>query len=197
MKNLVLHNRSIVRTAIALRGKAMLAFRIPRGLGQSWWRVAGLAITVALSAAATDGKVQLEFSTVATGGKYSPKHVLAAWVTDAHTNFVKTIGRQAGKRQKYLTTWLKARGDDHEVDGITGATLKSHEATKVTWDGRDAKNQPLPDGTYWLFVEFTDAHRQGPIAAFPVIKGTQSQSRTFPDQEYFKKLKLTYVPTGQ
>jgi hypothetical protein len=157
----------------------------------------GFSIAPALSAAGAEGSAKLEFTTISAQGRYSPKSVLAAWVTDSKTNFVKTISKYGSRRQRYLLTWTEARGTETTVDGVTGATRNAHEALTVTWDGCDAKKKPLPDGTYLLFVEFTDLHAQGPKMVVPVAKGTEPQTKTFPDQTNFKKIKLTYTPPGK
>jgi hypothetical protein len=188
-------NINILRHLSRLAHESSSTF-FPRGRRWQWLAI-GVLSAAALSAAATEGRVTLEFSTVAARGKYSPKHVLAVWVTDANTNFVKTVCRYASKRQKYLSTWQGARGSDSAVDGVSGATRNRHEALAVTWDGCAPDKKPLPDGNYLLFVEFTDAHQQGPKATFPIAKGAKAVSQSFPDQEYFKTIKLTYSPVGQ
>lgn len=157
--------------------------------------LAALAASVAVFAAeATEGSAKLEFSTVSPGGKYGPKHVLAVWVTDARTNLVKTICRYGNKRQKHLVAWNETRGGDNAVDGVTGATRSSHDELSVTWNGRDAANKPLPDGTYLFFVEFTESNRQGPALVLPIAKGPKPESKTFPDQPGFKKIRATFAP---
>jgi hypothetical protein len=45
--------------------------------------------------AQTDGSATFQVTTVTAGGNYSPRNVMAIWVTDANTNFVKTLKRQA------------------------------------------------------------------------------------------------------
>jgi hypothetical protein len=166
------------------------------------WPVSWLVLLVCIwavvsSAASTDGTVSLEFSTRSTGGKYSPRHVLAVWVTDANTNFVKTLCRYGTKRQRYLKAWRQARPEDTSLDGITGATRKEHSPLAVTWDCRDGDKKPLPDGIYLLFVEIADAHDKSPDAMFPVDKGPKAQERTFPDEQYFTKVKVTYKPDSK
>jgi len=77
-----------------------------------------------------------------------------------------------------------------------GATLAVHETVAVTWDGRDAERKSLPDGDYFLFVEFTGQHRQGPMAIVPVRKGPESQAKSLPEQPHYKNIKVTYTPGG-
>jgi|WetSurMetagenome_2_1015567.scaffolds.fasta_scaffold337380_1 hypothetical protein len=149
------------------------------------------------SGADTDGTVGLEVSTSSTGGKFSPRHVLAVWVTDANTNFVKTLCRYGTKRQKYLKAWRQARADSATVDGVTGATRKEHTPLNVTWDCRDAEHKPLADGTYLLFVEFADSHDASPKAVFPVVKGPKPHERTFPDEKFFTRIRVIYKPESK
>jgi hypothetical protein len=143
---------------------------------------------------ATDGAVTLEFSTIAMQAKHSPKHVLAVWVADARTNYVKTIARHASKRAKYLAEWNKARGQDAKVDGTTGATLPQHGQRTVSWNCRDGGNRPVADGEYLLLVEFTSHNKSGPCAVFPFTKGLAPQSKAFEAQKNFSKARLTYTP---
>jgi hypothetical protein len=157
----------------------------------------GAILAGAFSVAAADPAAKLEFTTISPNGRYSPNHVLAAWVTDAKTNFVKSISKYGNRRQRYLATWGQVRGAEAAVDGITGATLKTHEPLTVTWDGCDARKKPLPDGNYLLFVEFTDAHVQGPTLVVPVVKGPGAQTKTLPDQGKFKNIKLTCPPADK
>ncbi|MEI7732049.1 MAG: DUF2271 domain-containing protein [Verrucomicrobiota bacterium] len=145
-------------------------------------------------ATATEGTATLEFTTVNPHGKYSPKNVLAVWVTDANTNFVKTITRFGGKRQKYLGAWNQARAGLAAVDGSTGATLSSHGTRTATWDGCDGKQQSMPDGKYRFVVEFTDHNGGGPLAVFPFEKGMATPKQVFPDQKNFTKIQVTFVP---
>lgn len=146
-------------------------------------------------AASTDGVVTLEFTTTEAPGKYSPKHVLAVWVADARTNLLQTLEVRGGKRQKYLPTWLAARGENTTVDGVTGATLGQHQAHRVTWNCRDHKGALMPDGSYLLFVELTSKNGAGPVAVFPFAKGPQTQSLRYPKQTACGEASLAFKPT--
>lgn len=148
----------------------------------------------AFGATATEATATLEFTTLNPQGKFNPKNVLAVWVTDANTNFVKTVSRFAGKRQKYLSAWNQARNGNAAVDGSTGATLSSHAARTATWDGRDARQQTAPDGRYLFFVEFTDHNGAGPLAVFPFEKGPAIYNKALADQKHFTKIQVACAP---
>jgi hypothetical protein len=151
----------------------------------------GCLLAVPGARAAASHPVTLEFSTVPTGGKYSPRHVLAVWVTDANTNFVKTLCRYGVKRQKYLAAWRQAHGGQTAVDGTTGATRKTHTPIVVTWDGCNADGQPLPDGRYYFFVEFADSHQEAPLAVLPIHKGPTALALALPDEKHFTGIRIT------
>ena len=144
--------------------------------------------------AATEGTARLEVATVTEGRKHSPNHVLAIWVTDAKTNFVTTVMQQGYKRAKYLLTWNAARRGNPGVDGETGATLTSHGTVTATWNGRNRKDQLVPDGTYLFFVEFTEGNSQGPLAVFPFAKGASAQSKKLENQANFKAITVSFTP---
>jgi hypothetical protein len=145
-------------------------------------------------AAATEGTAQLEFTTETIRGKYGPKHVLAVWVTDAQTNYVKTVARFGGKRLDKLAAWNSARKGDRAVDGVTGATRSSHQALTVMWNGKDANNKTLPDGTYLFVVEFTENKGRGPLAVIPFAKGPAALSKEIKDLKNFSNVKVSFAP---
>ena len=62
----------------------------------------GLPLT---TRAQTDGAATFQVTTVTAGGNYAPRNVMAIWVTDANTNFVKTLKRQAVSQIRWLTRW--------------------------------------------------------------------------------------------
>ena len=92
------------------------------------------ALPTGTAAPATAGQATFRVSTKTYGGHYSPRHVLAIWVADQQTNFVKTLKRQAQEQQAELDRWNTARKGWTRVDGVSGATLSTHTAHTVTWD---------------------------------------------------------------
>jgi hypothetical protein len=128
-------------------------------------------------------------------GGYSAR-VDAFWVTDAAGNFVQNIRKDAGTRQGYLYQWAAARKTT-AIDGYSGATISSWTPVTVTWDGRDTNNVVVPDGSYKLYVEFTDRNGQGPYTTngLTFYKGLTNVSVSYPNQTYLTSMSLNYVPT--
>lgn len=162
------------------------------------WLTVGLGAGFASGAGAnTEGEVTLEFTTAGAGGKYAPKHVLAVWITDARTNFVATVMRQASKHQKYLTAWNAAGGANSRVDGITGATLPRHGTRKAVWNCRDSAGRVVGDGAYLFFIEFTEGNKPGPVAVVPFTIGAAGKEQPITaDHKNYSGLKVTFTPRG-
>lgn len=157
---------------------------------------AAAAAWAPVSATAAPASATLEVSTVGTGGRYAPKHVLAAWITDQQNKLVKTVSVNAGKRKKYLENWISVAGKG-ATDGIVGATLKEHAARTFTWDGTGQDGQPVPPGVYHWHIELTDRNKTSTVTpadhlAFTV--GPEASTRSPADLENFKQLKVTFSP---
>lgn len=140
----------------------------------------------------TDGKMTFTVKTVTANGDFSPKHVLAIWVED-ETGFVLTQKLAGDKRKEYLYTWKGVSGEN-VVDAITGETLESHGRHTVYWNCTDVNGDIVPDGTYTVIVEFTEAHKQGPSTKVSFSKGADSVSLTLADETNFVDIALSFEP---
>lgn len=140
----------------------------------------------------TEGVMSFSVRTETTGKNFSPKHVLAIWVEDAD-GFIKTGKLNADRRKQYLYTW-NSNSSGNSTDAISGATLSSHQTHTVSWDCNDLDGNLVPDGTYTVYVEFTEEHAQGPILTVPFEKGTDVVSLTPADETNYKDIALSYDP---
>ncbi len=134
--------------------------------------------------------VNIEFTTQTDNGQYSPRHVLAVWITNQNSDFVKTITKQAAERAYYLFKW-KLSSLGNTTDAITGATLTSHQAHQYTWDCKDKNGTLVADGNYSVNIEFTDKDSQGPITTINFIKG-DTNAVTPADEAYYKNMLVKY-----
>ena len=149
-------------------------------------------VTAAL--AQTDGQMNFQVTTVTDGGTYAPRNVFAIWVTDAQTNFVKTLLVRAVTQKRWLIKWNLDSGGN-SVDGITGATRPTHGATNVSWNCRDTSGVVVPDGLYRVFVEFTERNGQGPYTtAVSFVKGTSAINLSPANLPRFTGMNLTFTP---
>jgi hypothetical protein len=176
-----------------MKSKIMIAF-------------AGLFLFVAV---ASGQKVTFQVTTVSYGGTYAPKHCFAMWVTNASGTYVQTINRQSYTYTKYLTNWVSktgwtSSGKAHATDGITGASLNSHNyaytsTAKTTsripfiWDCKDYNGNVVADGTYYINIEFTEKNTTGVTAKYTFVKGSTNQTVSYTNvSSYYTNATLTY-----
>ncbi|MHC1776324.1 MAG: DUF2271 domain-containing protein [Lentimicrobium sp.] len=148
--------------------------------------------------ASTDGTVTFTVLTVTNGATYSPKNVLAIWVKDAQGNFVISRKVMAASRKAHLVKWVASSGNN-SVNATTGATLPNHQTHSISWDCRDVNGNLVPDGTYEIWVEFTERNSNnggavGPSTKISFTKGLDVISLSPPDETYFKNMVLNYSP---
>ncbi len=148
--------------------------------------------TQLISQTPTEGEMTFTVRTVTVNGNFSPKHVLAIWVEDSD-GFVLSRKLRAVSRKQYLYTWNTQSGGN-VVDAVTGETLLSHQTHTVTWDCKDVNGNLVPDGEYTVYVEFTEAHEQGPLRGIVFTKGSEPLSMTPVDDANFKDLTLSFEP---
>lgn len=138
-------------------------------------------------------KLTVDFTTVTFKGQYAPKNVGAVWITNEQDVFVKTLERWAVKRSKYLVKW-KATSGANVVDAVTGATRSQHGPHSLSWDGTDVNGNLVPDGTYRVYIEFTEKNGAGPWTAIDVVKGTSPADITPANLAAFTAQHVTYTP---
>lgn len=138
-------------------------------------------------------RLTVDFTTVTFKGQYAPKNVGAVWITNDQDVFVKTLERWAVKRSKYLVKW-KAVSGGNTVDAVTGATRSSHGPHSLTWDGTDVSGNLVPDGTYRVYMEFTEKNGAGPWTSIEVVKGASPADITPADIAAFTGQHVTYTP---
>lgn len=113
--------------------------------------------------AQTKGTLALKFTTKTYGGQYANKHILAAWITNSATNnsttYIKTMNAYYQDTQyvSYLVRWKAATNSTYnKTDATTGATLTSHGQLSGQWNSLNTLSAAVPDGTYYIWVEFSE-----------------------------------------
>jgi hypothetical protein len=162
---------------------------------------AGSGAQTATSSSASTGtgqptgmpKLTVDFTTVTFKGQYAPKNVGAVWITNDQDVFVKTLERWAVKRSKYLVKW-KAASNANVVDAVTGATRSQHGPHSLSWDGTDVSGDLVPDGTYRVYMEFTEKNGAGPWTSIDVVKGASPADITPANLAAFTGQHVTYTP---
>ncbi|HRY99591.1 MAG TPA: DUF2271 domain-containing protein [Bacteroidales bacterium] len=148
--------------------------------------------------AQTQGTLSVSTSTSSAGGNYSPKNIVAIWVTDSAGSFVKTLLAYAASRRTHLNTWeaaTTAAGSAYNVtDAISGATRTSHGTRICSWNGRNYNQVDMPDGTYRLWFELTDKNATGNFSHFDFVKGPLPQNQTPANVPSFSGISIAWQP---
>ncbi|MDQ1296329.1 MAG: hypothetical protein QG611_307 [Bacteroidota bacterium] len=126
--------------------------------------------------AQTAGTLSFSVTTTSTGG-YSPAHVMAIWIENSTTSFIKTKIRYSNSENlDHLQTWVNKSGQN-VVDATTGATRTAHGTITFLWNGTSVSGTLVPDGDYsvWLEMAWASSLTTGKtVNSFPFTKGTST-----------------------
>jgi hypothetical protein len=90
----------------------------------------------------------------------------AIWIADASGQFIKSLEVWGNRLLEHVTAWNDATASagaaENKVDAITSATLTAHRTHDVSWNCLDFDGQPVPDGSYRVYFEVTEANGSGP-----------------------------------
>lgn len=157
----------------------------------------GILIIILLSSigrSQTLGTLDFSFTTTSVGG-YSPRHCVAAWVTDESNSFVKTKIKFALNYEYKLLSWL-ASSSGNVVDAVTGPTLLNHGTLTGKWNGTDINGNIMPDGNYSFQLEIvwgnnTSTQRSTYFVNF--VKGDSADHQTGSSTN-FPSVTLDWIP---
>jgi flagellar hook assembly protein FlgD len=142
----------------------------------------------------TDGSVDFQIRTTSYNGQYAPQHCFAMWVTDENDNFVRTLEKRAYSYQQYLTYWYQMTGGNVNNALVTSASLNNHITHNINWDCTDSNLQPIPDGIYKIYIEFTESNASGVWHVVEFEKGEQPFELVTNGPNNFRDIELYYTP---
>jgi len=145
-----------------------------------------------------DTTMLFTITTQSYGGTYAPKHCLAIWVTNSSDVFLKTLKLRASTYKVHLVKWNQM-SSGNTTDAITGVSMTSHSTHTVAWNGKDKNGALQADGTYKVYIEFTEANSaqssiaDGPWTSFTFNKGVaETQNPANVNFTYNSQSKLVY-----
>lgn len=131
--------------------------------------------------------------TSTAGGNYSPRNIVAIWVTDNSGKFVKTLTFYAAQRKTDLTNWVAASGFN-TTDAVTGATRTSFGTITAKWNGTNTSGTVVADGTYNVCMELTDKGGTGNYSQFAFTKGASELNFTPANVSSFSSISIKWMP---
>ena len=144
----------------------------------------------------TAGTFSFSVSTTSNGG-YSPEHLLAIWIENSATAFIKTKIRNTSNGNKnHIQTWVNKSGEN-VVDASTGATLTSHGIVNFLWNGTNVAGAVVPDGSYFVWLEMAwgdNLTNDKTVNSYPFTKGAVAFHSTPVNTDNFLSLVLDWAP---
>lgn len=127
-------------------------------------------------------------TTKSSNGSTGSVNVFALWITNSAGAYVKTINRQSKNYTSSLTNWF-SNSANKATDGTTGATLPSHnyaytstaKTTKripFTWNFKNYLGALMPDGTYFINIEFKEENTSRQYVKYSFTKGATNYTTT-------------------
>lgn len=166
----------------------------------------------------TAGAARLEATILDYTGTTSPNHYTVVWVTTQAGAFIKSLRKQgpsswtSSEWGNHCGTWNTARAGSTALDGYTTATahnytsetftgvgLVTNSPIVLTWNGRDASNNLMPDGNYKFWIQYAENSGQGPVTTGGLLwtKGPVAATNTFPNQgANFASMKVSWSPAA-
>jgi hypothetical protein len=139
----------------------------------------------------------LSVTTKTYGGGYAPRHVLTCWITNSAGTYVYNIKRNGYNYLSSLTNWTACSSSSKSTDGTTAATLTSHSSMAFSWNCKNTSSVVVPDGTYYINIEFTEQEGTKQYVKYSFVKGATSKTSSAPTivtaNSFYTSPLLTYT----
>lgn len=114
--------------------------------------------TAAASGAAwpSGGEMVVNFTFAPSGGGFVKNPYVAVWVERPDGTYVRTISlwiEQGSKGRKYVPDMRKWYSSTGGTDVSMSGATRAAGTYAVTWNGTDARNQPVAQGDYVIYIE--------------------------------------------
>ena len=149
-----------------------------------------VTLTTSSASANSTGTLSVSVLTVAPGGGYAPKNVVAIWIETNAGVFVKSLLVYANARKADLTTWYP-NSVGNVVNAVTGATQSSNTTRTCTWNGTDVNGAVVLDGTYLVCMNIADGKTA--FASFPFVKSTAAVTLTPANVTGFSNISISWI----
>jgi len=146
----------------------------------------------------TSGTFSFSVTTTAPSGSYGTENLLAIWIENSGSAFVKTKIKYLSGDLDHMTTWVGKSGQN-VVDATTGPTRSGHGTVTFLWNGTAVNGTLVPDGTYNVWLEMAWDKLTAPnsgkaVNSFSFTKGASVNHQTPPNTANFLSLDLLWTP---
>jgi hypothetical protein len=156
--------------------------------------------------AGEEDTLRMTFTTTSAGGNHGPKNVHAIYLTTPSGQFITTVGNGAtakralwgDKRAHEIRQWFTSNPNTNaDIDARTGATERSYKTYTIQWNCTKRDGTVVPDGTYLLKFEMTDANydkNKFNRAQFTITKARQAWTTGPVSRGGYDDVRLEYTP---
>ena len=146
----------------------------------------------------TSGTFSFSVTTTAPSGSYGTENLLAIWIENSATAFIKTKIKYLSGELDHMTTWVGKSGQN-VVDATTGPTRTGHGTVTFLWNGTAVNGTLVPDGTYNVWLEMawdklTAPNNGKAVNSFSFTKGASVFNSTPASTANFLSLALNWTP---
>jgi len=154
-----------------------------------------VSFTTSAASANSTGTLTVSVLTVAPGGGYAPRNVVAIWIETNAGVFVKSMLVYANARKRDLSNWYSNTSSGSlpgsTLDAITGATQSSNTTRTCTWNGKDVSENVVIDGTYKVCMNIADGNTA--FTSYTFTKGPAAMTLTPPNVTGFSNISISWV----
>lgn len=158
-----------------------------------------VALNINISFSQTQGNLEVRVTTSNAGGVYAPRNIVAIWIEDPNSNYVKTLLAYANEYKTHLNYWqastTNAGTPFNTFDAITGPTINNHGTRVSNWNAKNFNNLIVADGNYRVCFELTDKNATGNYSCFNFNKSNNQVTLTPANVPSFSSIKLTWTPS--
>lgn len=122
---------------------------------------------------------------------------VAIWAEDAKGKLIRNIDVWASRPRWFpeLEEWWKINGRSSNVSSITRPT-RDPGKYRLVWNGLDDNGQPVPPGTYQIFVETNRQHGNYYKRNGSILCGPKPSSASLSETPEFGTVTIEYGPPG-
>ena len=140
--------------------------------------------------------VTLTLKAATAGGRGYRRPYVAIWVDNEKGERVRTIALWGNKQRYFPDLYDWSYGEKDRLDwaaNIARAT-RPPGRHRVVWDGRDDSGNPLPRGTYTIFVEANREHGTYAKQNVKIVCGDEPVKGVMKAASEFEEVQLAYGP---
>jgi hypothetical protein len=144
----------------------------------------------------TNGTFSFSVTTTAPSGSYGTENLLAIWIENSQSAFIKTKVKYLSGELDHMATWVSKSGQN-VVDATTGPTRAGHGTVTFLWNGTDVNGTLMPDGSYkvWLEMAWDRSLTTGKtVNSFTFTKGVSAFNSTPANTANFLSIVLDWTP---